>query len=94
MLVANLVRKLEFLITETISNAFLHDEERKVDKSGCISFMGKKYEVGPAFIGCTINVIYDSAEITELTIGYEGTRPWKIWQMFIGERGRLAPEAT
>jgi len=32
--------------------AFLHCEERKVDKAGCISFTGKKYEVSLPFIGC------------------------------------------
>ena len=37
---------LKFKTPEEIADAFLHIETRKVDKSGCISFMGKKYEVG------------------------------------------------
>lgn len=36
---------------DVIRDAFLHAEERKVDKAGCISFMGRKYEVGLLFIG-------------------------------------------
>jgi hypothetical protein len=40
---------LRFADPETLANAFLHCETCKVDKSGCISFMGKKYEVGLTF---------------------------------------------
>ena len=46
-------KALKFLDQETVANAFLHCEERKVDKSGCISFEGRKYEVGLNLIGCT-----------------------------------------
>jgi putative transposase len=59
---------LKFLYHDLIANAFLHCEERKVDKAGCISFAGKKYEVGLNFIGCKVDVIYDPADISELTI--------------------------
>jgi transposase InsO family protein len=43
-------KPLQFLDPQTIANAFLHLEERKVDKSGCISFQGEKYEVGLSFM--------------------------------------------
>src|SRR5665648_709261 len=62
---------LRFVEPEILANAFLHSEVRKVDKSGCISFMGKKYEVGLLFIGRKVQVVYDPADITELTIEYE-----------------------
>ena len=35
-------KALRFLAPETITNAFLHCEERKDDKAGCISFINKK----------------------------------------------------
>ncbi|MNC52608.1 hypothetical protein D3C81_1484400 [compost metagenome] len=57
---------------DTLADAFLHSEKRKVDKSGCISFMNRKYEVGLTVIGCTVEVVYDPADTTELTIEYEG----------------------
>ena len=82
---------LRFLPSETVADAFLNCEERKVDKSGCISFAGKKYEAGLLFIGCTVNVIYDPADITELTIEYEGHSPWKAKQLIIGERSGQRP---
>lgn len=79
-------KALKFLDPEIIARAFLHCEERKVDKVGCISFMGKKYEVGLSFIGCRVNVTYDPADISELTIEYEGHEPWKARELAIGER--------
>jgi putative transposase len=51
-------KTLRYLEPDIITNAFLHCEERKVDKSGCISFEGKKYEVGVSFIGCKVDVIW------------------------------------
>ena len=36
---------LRFVHPETVASAFMRVEQRKVDKSGCISFQSKKYEV-------------------------------------------------
>ena len=77
---------IRFLDADTIADAFLHCEERKVDKSGCISFESKKYEVGLCFIGCKVDVVYDPADTEELTIEYEGHTPWKARQLVIGEK--------
>lgn len=77
---------LRFIEPDVLANAFLHSEFRRVDKSGCISFMNKKYEVGLNFIGCKVDVVYDPADITELTIEYEGYTPWKAKELIIGER--------
>jgi putative transposase len=83
---------LRFVEPEILADAFLHAEERKVDKSGCISFMGKKYEVGLLFIGRTVTVVYDSADITEVTIEYEGHMPWRVRELVIGERAGKRPK--
>ncbi|UJF35552.1 Mu transposase C-terminal domain-containing protein [Paenibacillus hexagrammi] len=69
----------------------MHCETRKVDKSGCISFMDRKYEVGLPFIGCTVDVVFDPADITELTIEYEGHTPWRVRELVIGERAGKRP---
>jgi hypothetical protein len=60
---------LRFLTAETVARAFLHSEKRKVDKSGCISFRSRKYEVGVVYefclvhakflIGRTVDVVYE-----------------------------------
>ncbi len=85
-------KPLKFLDPETIANAFLHCEERKVDKSGCISFAGKKYEAGLSFIGCKVDVIYDPSDISELTIEYEGHQSFKARELVIGERSAPRPK--
>jgi len=59
---------LRFLPSDTIARAFLRLEHRKVDKSGCISFKGKKYEVGVIYIGRTVDIVYDQNDISELTV--------------------------
>lgn len=79
-------KPLRFVDPEALANAFLHCETRKVDKSGCISFMDRKYEVGLKFIGCTVDVVYDPADTTELCIEYDGHSPWPVREMVIGER--------
>ncbi|WP_347487742.1 DDE-type integrase/transposase/recombinase [Desulfoscipio sp. XC116] len=84
-------KALRYLDPQTIANAFLHCEKRKVDKAGCISFNGNKYEVGLPFIGCKVQVIYDPANITELTIEYEGHAPWTARQLVIGQRAGKRP---
>jgi transposase InsO family protein len=82
---------LRFVDPEHLADSFLHAEERKVDKTGCISFHGKKYEVGLLFIGRTVQVVYDPADVTEVTIQYEGCAPWKAREMVIGERAGKRP---
>lgn len=85
-------KPLKFANPDTLTNAFLHCEERKVDKSGCISFEGRKYEVGLSFIGCTVDVIYDPANTDELTIEYEGHSPFRVRQLAIGEQTGPRPK--
>ncbi len=83
---------LKFPDPEAVSNAFLHFEERKVDKSGCISFQGSKYEVGLTFVGYKVGVVYDPADVTRLTIEYEGYPSWIAQKLKIGERTGPRPE--
>ncbi|WP_168118916.1 Mu transposase C-terminal domain-containing protein [Paenibacillus sp. HB172176] len=82
---------LQFINPEHLADSFLHSEQRKVDKVGCINFQGKKYEVGLLFIGQTVQVVYDPTDITEVTIEYEGCTPWKAHELVIGERAGKRP---
>ena len=85
-------KALRFIDPDTLANAFLHCETRKVDKSGCISFLDQKYEVGLSFIGRQVDVVYDHSDLEELTIEYEGYTPWKARKLVIGERAGKRPE--
>ena len=46
------IRPLTFLDAAVVSEAFLHHEQRKVDKGACISFRGKRYETIFDWIHC------------------------------------------
>lgn len=83
---------LRFVDPAVIANAFLRAEARKVDKSGCISFAGQKYEVGLSFIGCTVDVVYDPADTSEITIEYQGHAPLRVKKLAIGERTGQRPK--
>lgn len=77
---------LRFLSADTVANAFLHMERRKVDKSGCISFMAKKYEVGMVYIGRTVDVVYDPSDTSVLTVEDKHfNTSFQIKQLVIGE---------
>jgi len=75
---------LRFVPPEIIADAFLHYDERKVDKTGCISFGGKKYEVGLKYMGCTVGVAYDPLDTAEITIEYKDGAPFKARELVIG----------
>jgi hypothetical protein len=59
-------------------------EQRKVDKSGCVSFGGKKYEASVLLAGRTVNVVYDSNYLQTLTVEYDGDS-WRVKELQIGE---------
>lgn len=79
-------KPLRFVEPELLADAFLHCEQRKVDKAGCISFLGRKYEVGLSFLGCKVDVVYDPQDTTELTIEYPGHKSWRVKGLIIGAK--------
>lgn len=78
------INPIRFAEPELLADAFLHCEQRKVDKAGCISFLGRKYEVGVGFIGCKVDVVYDPQDTALLTIEYAGHQPWRVKELTIG----------
>jgi hypothetical protein len=75
---------LRFVPPETVALAFLRVEQRKVDKSGCIQFSGKRYEVGVSYIGRTVDVAYDPNDLQTLTVECAGTS-LRVQELRIGE---------
>ena len=85
--------ELRLLSTETIANAFLSCEQRKVDKGGCISFFGQKYEVdlGLSMIHRTVDVVFDPADISVVTIECEGFPSCEAKPLVISSRSAKRP---
>jgi transposase InsO family protein len=68
-------RPLVFLDTSVVGEAFLHHEERVVNKGGCISFRGRDYEVSAALIGATVEIAYDPQNPNPLRVSYRDMPP-------------------
>lgn len=76
---------LRFLDTSLVAEAFLHHEQRKVDKGACISFRGRRYETKPELIGCTVEISYDPNVPEVITVSYPGYEPFPASLIKIGE---------
>lgn len=85
---------IRFLPADILANAFLTCEQRKVDKGGCISFNGMKYEVelGLSMIYRTVDVVYDPADISVLSIECEGFKPCQAKPLVIMSRSAARPK--
>ena len=80
-----------FVSPETIASAFMHVERRKVDKSGCISFQGRKYEVSILLVGRKVDVAYDPSDIETITVEHNGDS-WQVKELHIGEHTGPRPK--
>ena len=82
---------LRFVPPETVASAFMRVEQRKVDKSGCINFSGKKYEVSALLVGRTVTVAYDPNDIETLTVEHDG-KSYRAEELKIGEHTGPRPK--
>ena len=76
---------LRFLDAEVVGEAFLHHETRIVDKAGCISFRGRKYETNLSLIGAEVEISYDPIVAETLTVSYPGIPSFTARPLQIGE---------
>lgn len=75
---------VRFIDTAILARAFLHCEARKVDKSGCISFQGQRYDLSVKYAGKTVDVVYDPANTEMLTIECGGELPFQVHKAVVG----------
>ena len=68
-------RALKFLDSSVVAEAFLHHEKREIDKSGCLSFEGRKYDISVSLAGKTVEIAYDPMAPETITVTCEGTAP-------------------
>lgn len=78
-------RRLTYIDTTVVAEAFLHHEMRNVDKGGCISLEGQRYEVSAALIGAKVEVSYDPMCLDTVTVHYPGIEPIQAKPLIIGE---------
>ncbi len=83
---------LRFLDTDVLTRIFLHCEQRKADKSGCISFKGKSYDLSVQYAGRIVDVCYDPSDISVLTIECPGSMPFRVVERKVGEHVARRPQ--
>lgn len=83
---------LVFLDAGIVGNAFLHHEEREVDKGGCISVAGQMYETSTSLIGAKVKISYDPLKSEIITVSYDGIKPFLAKPLQIGEYCDPKPE--
>jgi putative transposase len=57
-----------------LAEIFLLEEERKVDKTCCVSLMGTIYEVEPHLVGETVELRFDPYEMSVIQVWKDGVR--------------------
>lgn len=77
-------RALKFVNAQDLKEAFLHTETRQVDKTGCIHFEGKTYDVGMKLMGRKVEVHYDPSWTDEVEIHHPDISPFKAKKQVIG----------
>ena len=83
---------LRYLDAGIVGEAFLHHETRIVDKAGCISFRGRKYETNLSLIGAEVEIAYDPMAAETLTVSYPGIPSFTARPLQIGEYCAQKPE--
>lgn len=85
---------IRFLDANQIAEAFLRVETRKVDKAGCISFCGKKYELehGLLVVGRKVDVVYDPSSTDTVWIEVAGLPRFTAKPLVIGQYAGKRPE--
>lgn len=78
-------RMLKYLDASVVAQAFLHHETRELDKSGCLSFGGRKYDVSVSLAGRTVQIAYDPMAPETITVTCEGTAPITAYPLAIPE---------
>ncbi len=55
-----------------LREAFLWSAKRRADKTAAVSLFGNHYEVDPALVGATVELVFDPFDMTEIEVRYEG----------------------
>jgi putative transposase len=78
-------KKVRFATPEECADAFLWEDTRKVDNTGCIKLNGYEYEAGIEYIGKKVDVRYDPFDMSLVEIWYSGERRKKVGPLKVGE---------
>lgn len=78
-------RKVRFVTPEECRDAFLWEDTRKVDSTGCFKLNGTEYEAGIEYIGKKIDARYDPFDLSLVEIWYSGERKKVVPPLSVSE---------
>ena len=78
-------KRIRFATPEECYDAFLHEETRAVDKTGCFSLQGVPYEAGTAFARKKVDVRFDPFDLSVVEVWYGGAKQLEARPLVIGE---------
>ena len=77
--------KVKYVSSLECRDAFLWEQQRTVDKSGCIKLAGVVFDVGVALIRRKVDVRYDPFDISIIEIWLDGKFQRKAEKLYIHE---------
>ena len=78
-------KRITFVSTKECYDAFLHEDTRTVDKTGCFSLLGTTYEAGVAFIRKKVDVRFDPFDLSVVEVWYGGEKQLEVKPLIVGE---------
>ena len=78
-------KRIRFATPEECYDAFLHEETRTVDKTGCFSVGAVTFEAGVAFIRKKVDVRFDPFDLSVVEVWHGGTKQLDAKPIVIGE---------
>ena len=87
-------KPLRFPGPEALRDAFLWEKTPKVDKSGCLSLNGLRYDVGVEYIRKNVMVRYDPFDLSQLEVWYGGEKKKLVSPVSIGEYNHNVKKAV
>ena len=82
-------RKLKYLDSGTVAEAFTHVESREIDKTGCFEFNGITYEASVAYAGLKVEIAYDPLNTGTIEVRHGN---WDVIQAHPVEIGPYAKD--
>ena len=77
--------KVRYISSLECRDAFLWEEQRTVDKSGCVKLAGVVFDVGVALVKRRVDVRYDPFDISIIEIWHDGKFQRKAEKLYIPE---------
>ena len=85
-------KRVKFATPEECYDAFLHEETRMVDKTGCFSLQGVTYEAGVAFIRKKVDVRFDPFDLSVVEVWHGGVKQLQAKSLVVGEFTATKPQ--